>query len=83
MKETKNFFVGFEYPSKLDKSLTHGRIYFHGIHFANLYRQDPSFGNNNWVLNRDALALNMGLPVWESFNTVGGMVEKSLSFERY
>jgi hypothetical protein len=69
MIATKDFFVGFHFP-KNERSLTHGMIYFRGIHFANLYRQDPSWGNNNWVLNRDVLALHMGLPVWQSFITV-------------
>ena len=54
------------------KERTKGIIYFDGVFFANVYQNHADYGSG-WVLNRDALAFQMGLEPQAAFETIGDM----------
>lgn len=59
--------IGYEYPVKPTK---YGILYVNGLEFANIwYNTEKHIPANQWTLNRSTLALDMGLPVCDTFET--------------
>jgi hypothetical protein len=72
--QTKNFFIGFDYPLS---ARGRGRVYLNGEHFANTYVIPPDWGSEagRVALNRDLKALDMGFPPTRTFDTIDSMLK--------
>jgi hypothetical protein len=73
MNQTKNFYVGFDYPRTRSNRAV---IFFQGDTFAITWQRPADAPNAGWwVLNRDGKASELGLPQWPDQQTLENLLE--------